>query len=136
MSIEWNGVPRPEWATGCEHCKYGIVSAPPVNSTDLPLVWQRAIAMRFGLVVFCECRAGQAQQFYLESVLVQIPERIQVTRRKSDNMPAWVGDAPQEYVPGSWWQQVRDVADASPTTHDESIEQEDVQDAARSRSES
>ncbi len=118
MSLEWNGVPKPTWAEGCEHCKFGIQAAPPISGTDVPFFWQRAIAMRLGLVLFCECRAGQAQQKYLESVLAQIPDNIKITRRSSDNLPAWVDEAPADYIPGSWWQHVQDAAaQDAPTIH-------------------
>jgi hypothetical protein len=50
----------PAWAQGCEHCEYGIVSAPDVRCA--PLYLARAILAHHGHVVFCDCRAGEAAQ--------------------------------------------------------------------------
>lgn len=47
----------PEWAKGCEHCEYGILSAPEILG-QLTLSEQRAVANDEGMILFCECRAA------------------------------------------------------------------------------
>lgn len=59
-------VAGPEWANGCESCRFGIVFAPSVGFA--PLYFARAILARHGHVLFCECRAGQTAQRHAERV--------------------------------------------------------------------
>lgn len=111
--IDFGGVPQPEWARGCEHCKFGIVDAPPVVY-NVPLFWQRAIAYRLGLLNLCECRAGQVQHFYLEEVLSEIPTDIRFVHRTQDKLPAWnSGEPPRDYIPGAWWLAVKEAAEVA-----------------------
>lgn len=52
------------WAMGCEECQFGIIYAPPLEDEDkqLPLPMARKKQAQQGLIVFCECTAGQVYQ--------------------------------------------------------------------------
>lgn len=65
---------RPEWATGCDKCRYGLVDPPPVTvadtSTYLVRTWQAAN----GRLTFCDCAAGQAYRRYLRGCYSAVKE--------------------------------------------------------------
>jgi hypothetical protein len=55
----------PHWSSGCEHCKYGLVDAPPLLIRTETFVMERMAQMLLGMLQFCTCRAGVAQEAYL-----------------------------------------------------------------------
>lgn len=61
----------PEWAHGCENCEYGLIVAPELRR-ELPLnvSEQRSAQAAEGMLIFCECKAGQMYRQYLSGVYV------------------------------------------------------------------
>jgi hypothetical protein len=55
----------PDWSSGCDHCKYGLVDAPPLLIQTETFVMERLAQMLLGMLQFCTCRAGAAQEAYL-----------------------------------------------------------------------
>lgn len=85
----------PEWAQGCEQCRFGIVDSPDVR--HVPLFLGRAILAHHGYILFCECPAGQAQQRVAEKVWRDIvskrdavhPETTAAILRVAEEQRSW-----------------------------------------------
>jgi len=109
---------------GCGKCKYGILSEPDTSSVAAPLYLRRAIAASMGLVLFCDCDAGRAQERYMEKILKRIPAYMlrkqnkgtMVTKREQGYY--WTaGSAPLAYVSSNIVQAVYDAIEAVPSIH-------------------
>lgn len=48
----------PEWAKGCDKCKFGVIGAEYSNS-PLPLYQAQPLLAEAGLIRFCDCQAGR-----------------------------------------------------------------------------
>jgi hypothetical protein len=57
----------PEWAKGCESCKFGIVLAPDILAA-FPISEGRAVQAGEGMIVFCNCKAGHLYRQHLRRV--------------------------------------------------------------------
>lgn len=60
-------VAGPEWANGCEACRFGIVFAPKLTGAA-SLYIERAVQAHYELIAFCDCRAGLLQRQHLRRV--------------------------------------------------------------------
>lgn len=60
-------VEGPEWAKGCESCKFGIVLAPDILAA-FPLGEGRAVQAAEGMITFCTCKAGHLYRQHLRRV--------------------------------------------------------------------
>lgn len=50
----------PEWAKGCDKCKFGIVGGEGYNTSPLPLYQAQPLLAEAKMIRFCDCQAGQA----------------------------------------------------------------------------
>lgn len=52
------------WSSGCEHCTYGVVSAPELTGA-CELYLERLVQALAKEIVFCECQAGTRYRVHL-----------------------------------------------------------------------
>jgi hypothetical protein len=57
----------PEWAVGCEHCVYGIASAPDLTGA-VSISMERLVQAIDKDLVFCACTAGVRYRNYLRNL--------------------------------------------------------------------
>lgn len=61
----------PEWANGCEHCKFGIVLAPEITGA-VEFYLERLVQAIDGDITFCSCQAG----IYYRSALLNRRQKL------------------------------------------------------------
>lgn len=54
----------PSWAYGCSECTYGLVLDAPIPRSSMSFYEIRRMQARDEIIVFCECRAGQAYKAF------------------------------------------------------------------------
>lgn len=91
-------------AQGCGLCRRGLLAWPDPSQLSVPLLYQRALALRLGRLTLCDCPTGQAQRKGLERVLARL---YAVPVVECDRGLIWNGHPPPDYAPGSWWAAVR-----------------------------
>lgn len=69
------------WASGCEHCHYGYVSAPELTGA-CSLHLERLVQAINKQLTFCECRAGQ----YGRKFLLDLRQKLIEEARKDPRM--------------------------------------------------
>lgn len=57
--IDLDKASAPEWAKGCDRCKFGVIGA-DYSSSPMPLYQAQPLLAEAGLIRFCDCEAGQA----------------------------------------------------------------------------
>lgn len=60
-----------EWSLGCERCAFGLID-PPAVQLAIPLYIVRTFFYEFGVMVVCDCRAGQAYERRLKATWAAI----------------------------------------------------------------
>jgi hypothetical protein len=70
-----------QWAAGCEHCHYGIVSAPDLTGA-VSLYLERLVQAISKQLVFCECQAGTR----LHSNLLNVRQKLIEEARRDPRM--------------------------------------------------
>lgn len=58
----------PEWARGCEKCRYGILRNDIPSGGAIPLYLQRVVQLKEHYVFLCDCEAGRHARAYYASV--------------------------------------------------------------------
>jgi hypothetical protein len=108
---------------GCGLCHYGLLAWPDPAQLSIPLYLQRALALRMGRLVLCDCPAGMAQRNHAQTALDKMRGG---ATRMADGKLSWDGaqgaPLPDEYVAGGWWAAVRaaelvEFVTAMPTVH-------------------
>jgi hypothetical protein len=100
---------------GCEHCRYGVVSRPAgTEKLGIPLYILDAMLLKMGELLLCDCRAGQGRRRYTERQLTGVRDAGVVVTKEG---LAWSNGCPDDYIPGKWWQLVRDAIETVPTIH-------------------
>lgn len=69
MNVPAETLAGPEWSRGCPHCEFGLIVAPELRR-ELPLniSEQRSAQDAAGMLIFCDCHAGQMYKQYLRGV--------------------------------------------------------------------
>ena len=49
----------PEWAKGCDKCKYGVIGDEAYTASPLPLYQAQPLLAEAGIIRFCDCQAGR-----------------------------------------------------------------------------
>jgi hypothetical protein len=57
----------PEWASGCERCKFGVVNAPDLTGAVSVSMERMVQAIESNGRIFCTCRAGVAARSNLKN---------------------------------------------------------------------
>lgn len=73
----------PEWACGCDQCRFGIINAPPLTRL-CGLGLERVVQMELDLVEFCECQAGKLYRISLLNL-----KQKYVEEAKRDDRMSW-----------------------------------------------
>jgi hypothetical protein len=73
----------PHWAYGCEHCKYGIKSAPALTGA-CEIYLERLVQAIERTLVFCECTAGQKYRSYLLHTRARLIREAQHAKNMGD----------------------------------------------------
>ena len=68
----------PEWANGCDKCKYGIVNGPSLTGV-VTFALERLVNWIDGELELCDCRAGQNATIYLSGVHLKFIEEAEKT---------------------------------------------------------
>lgn len=121
------GSPRgPEWARGCDKCKFGIIHQPDLWGCGVSLFIARAMAMDLDgicYVIYCDCRAGQAAMAKDQKTRdglnkIHTAGVQEGTDSHGNKGYEWTHVEPVDYIPGNWWALVRKACEAS-TQRDE-----------------
>jgi hypothetical protein len=67
-----------------------------------------------GELLLCDCPHGQARRRYTERQLTGVRDAGVVKLKEG---LAWSNGCPDDYIPGKWWQLVRDAIETVPTIH-------------------
>lgn len=54
----------PEWAKGCDRCKYGVIAGVDYSTAPLPLYQLQPMLAASKLIRFCDCEAGKHARNY------------------------------------------------------------------------
>ena len=76
-SKDFEQASAPEWARGCDKCRYGIVRGNLPLGGAIPHYLQRTVQAKDRDITLCTCQAGQAMRSFLRRVYDS-------TRDKSD----------------------------------------------------
>lgn len=88
----------PAWAYGCGECTFGLALDAPIPRSSMSFYEVRRMQAREEIIVFCECRAGQAYKAFTARQDAQIerpaiqPPRPTAPRANLHEMPPAVAE--------------------------------------------